>query len=688
MDKHLKKVVIYIYDNEEKRYSDQIKQIFGKHIVVEECYVGELMGVHHSDAVLIPSFDLFNDIKKNVPQSCEIIKYNRTITKQSIEDLKHLRNTESQYLVGYTYAQAEELIAEIDQLGLRYLNLFPATVSAINNLNQKRLVSVMPIPQVKAESLLEIDTLLDISTVIELGLRLGFEETMKDMDLINQLKESVTIHKGLLKLLNRLNKYEKRLMVLNHSIGEGYMEFDQEGAIEEANHAARQLYKSIFVSNEKPTISRFLDTEMINKVYIEKQIIENELVQIDGNDVVLSIYPTISSKKFYGASVLVKAYETVHILEKRIRKQIVKKGHHAKYHINDIIGESKGINNCRTLAKRMANSESSVVLEGETGTGKEVFAQAIHNASPRKDQNFVAINCAAMPETILESELFGYEEGAFTGSKKGGKIGYFELAHNGTIFLDEIGEMPKHLQTKLLRVLQEKELMRVGGNEIIHIDVRVIAATNKNLTDLINEKKFREDLYYRLRVLPIYIPPLRERKEDIRLLIENFKEINHQVFTISDEAYRALIAYKWKGNVRELKNCVEYLANSHMSEIKVKDLPGYIIEEQLNANEYEHPIESIKAQDKDHFLPKEPVDLFILKQLKMAYDENRHIGRRYIYEKALEKKIFVSEQQVRKHLKALEEKGIVKIGKGRYGCTITPHGLDAYYIIENSLNEY
>jgi transcriptional regulator of aroF, aroG, tyrA and aromatic amino acid transport len=206
--------------------------------------------------------------------------------------------------------------------------------------------------------------------------------------------------------------------------------------------------------------------------------------------------------------------------------------------------------------------DATVLLQGESGTGKELFARAIHDESARAAGPFVPINCAALPETLLESELFGYEEGSFTGAKRGGKQGIFEFAGGGTVFLDEVGELPAHLQAKLLRVLQEGRVRRVGGREEIPVDVRLIAATNRNLRAMVAERQFRDDLYYRLNVIPIVIPPLRERREDIELLADHFmakwsRRYNLPVPALTDEARRRLREYPWPGNVRELENAVE-----------------------------------------------------------------------------------------------------------------------------------
>ena len=247
-------------------------------------------------------------------------------------------------------------------------------------------------------------------------------------------------------------------------------------------------------------------------------------------------------------------------------KNQLKEIYGAKYSWDNIIGNSEKMAQAKFIGRRASQTNSNVLILGESGTGKELFAHAIHNDSNRKYAPFVKVNSAAIPSELLESELFGYEEGAFTGAKKGGKIGKFELANGGSIFLDEIGDMPLKMQAKLLRVLQERELERVGGNQVIKVDVRVIAATNANLKELIAQGKFREDLYYRLNVMTIEIPPLRERREDIEelaavLLKKLSNQLGRYVSKISEKAMEFLLSHSWAGNVRELENVLERAIN-------------------------------------------------------------------------------------------------------------------------------
>src|SRR6056297_3066409 len=247
----------------------------------------------------------------------------------------------------------------------------------------------------------------------------------------------------------------------------------------------------------------------------------------------------------------------------------------AKYTFSDIVGKCKNIVESKEQLIKAANVPATVLLKGESGTGKELFAHSIHNEGSRKENQFVRVNCAALTESLLESELFGYEEGAFTGAKKGGKKGLFEEANNGTIFLDEISEISMNTQVKLLRVLQEKEITRVGGVRPIHVNVRVITATNVDLYELVKKGNFREDLYYRLNVFPIYIPPLRERKQDIELLVKKFInkfniEYGRNVNNIDKKALFILKQYDWQGNVRELENIIgRAMINMNFNEITI-----------------------------------------------------------------------------------------------------------------------
>ena len=311
----------------------------------------------------------------------------------------------------------------------------------------------------------------------------------------------------------------------------------------------------------------------------------------DGREAIVHRIPVIENGRLIGALgiILFGDVQDVYLLAERNRLLLNKLAHYerekspyqAKYALHDILGDSADTRAGKEQVRRIARSNSNVLIIGESGVGKELFAHAIHLESPRKDAPFVRLNCAAIPETLLESELFGYVEGAFTGAVKGGQAGKFELAEGGTLFLDEIGDMPYAMQAKLLRVLQEREFERVGGKQIIRVNVRVVSATNADLESLVQTGGFRRDLFYRLNVLSLKIAPLRERREDIPNLVYHFLgqiyQENGCYATISQECLAAMARYNWPGNIRELRNVVEKIALEAEGRVsRLEDIPAYI----------------------------------------------------------------------------------------------------------------
>lgn len=317
-----------------------------------------------------------------------------------------------------------------------------------------------------------------------------------------------------------------------------------------------------------------------------------DLQYIRGNYMIANRIPVFSDGKIAGAVGFVLYRDTKEWMEmnshiksllaelNQYRKRLKKK-YGIRYVLSDIVGHSREIENLKRKVKKIAPSDVSVLIRGESGTGKELFAQSIHHLSDRSQNPFVSINCAAIPEHLIESELFGYAEGAFTGAKKGGKPGKFQLADGGTLFLDEIGDMPLSAQSKLLRVLQYGEVQPVGSAKTQTIDVRIVAATNQPLETLIENKQFREDLFYRINVVQLSIPPLRERKDDIRILAKYFlhhisERAGKRVFELDERVLALFLDYSWPGNVRELENVIESAIHLTSSEkIILEDLPDH-----------------------------------------------------------------------------------------------------------------
>ena len=361
---------------------------------------------------------------------------------------------------------------------------------------------------------------------------------------------------------------------------------DTTGVVIHANPAAEHIWQRSQVVLLNQTLQTLVDTpKLLEFVKKGKPLRDFAVELLDGGGkrhaYLCRLHPLFVDRRVTGAILQF----TIHVKETESEKN---RKFVTRYNFEDIRGHSPAILALKEQARKIAKSDSTVLIRGESGTGKEVLAQSIHRNSDRKNGPFVAINCAAIPDTLLESELFGYEDGAFTGAKKGGKPGRFELALNGTLFLDEIGDMPQYLQAKLLRVLQERRMERVGGSESIPVDVRLIAATHKDLDAMIVSGQFREDLFYRLNVIPLFVPPLRHRKEDLYDLIQFYLKwfgdrLGKEPKRFSTQAMKCFMDYHWPGNIRELENTLEYIVNLEIGDlVTISSLPATIRGNQAN----------------------------------------------------------------------------------------------------------
>ena len=352
--------------------------------------------------------------------------------------------------------------------------------------------------------------------------------------------------------------------IVNH-VFEGIIAVDKDNLIRTFNPAAAQLLGRKAQDCIGQPVHLALPEGRLNTILSGSQPYTNEIVRINGNNFVLNSAPMNHEGQRLGTLVTFQADQAITNAESRLRDRLHNRGHLARYRFDDILGESPAIRSAIHTAKRFAHVDSNILLTGETGTGKELFVQSIHNESDRANGPFVAVNCAAIPDNLMESELFGYEGGSFTGASKTGKVGLFEAAHEGTIFLDEVSEIPLTLQSRLLRVIQEREVRRVGANRVIPINVRIISATNRDLSEMIRQGTFREDLHYRLKVLSIQLPPLRRREGDLALLMQHYltyyaRKFGKDSILMSPQAVRCAENYAWPGNIRELRNVSEQLA--------------------------------------------------------------------------------------------------------------------------------
>lgn len=383
-------------------------------------------------------------------------------------------------------------------------------------------------------------------------------------------------------------KAEELKTILN-TTREKYIAVDIKGNITWMNRVAKPYLPNPGVRvYDMPVAEIFPVFGAVYDVLGKGEEIIQETASINGADILYDMIPlTYQNGEILGAVITFNDAGTITRGEHKIRDKGVK-GFQASYSFKDICGNSRQMNQCIHFARKYAHTDLTVLLLGETGSGKEMFAQSMHNASSRRDGPFVAVNCAALPEGILESELFGYDEGAFTGARRSGKMGLFELAHNGTIFLDEIGEMPMSLQSRLLRVLQERKVMRLGGDRVFPVNIRIFAATNQDLMGLVKEHRFREDLFYRLNVLTLKIPSLRERREDIPDLANLFLREGGGECCLTPAALQMMAAYGWPGNARQLRHFMEKVRIICDSSVISGEAVSYVIEN------YEPPCEPIK----------------------------------------------------------------------------------------------
>lgn len=437
---------------------------------------------------------------------------------------------------------------------------------------------------------------------------------------------------------DQLNTILKRYDNVVNTIHEGIIVTDEKGRIIHLNRSALEL---LGITPEE-TLNKH-----ITKVFYDFSLTLDELAKRNKIEIEITYQkdPKHKKKCFLATIMPIHAEEGLEIKGATISMRSLKEvqsyaaklvGTYSKYEFKDIVGQSEEIVRVKNKLQKAALTDSTILIRGESGTGKELFAHAVHGASYRRKEPFIAINCSAIPETLIESELFGYEEGAFTGAKRGGKPGKFELADGGTLFLDELGDMPLHVQSKLLRVLENHSIERVGGVESITTNIRIIAATNRNLEEMVERSEFRGDLYYRLSVIPIFIPSLRERKQDILLFISHFLEkycsiMDRPIQQLDTSTMATLLDYSWPGNVRELQNTIEYAINMSEigQEIMLEHLPQKFLAMANVKNEVEDVMKRqviVKESDKQTKVKLKNLEKEIIKEALERFD-NTTIGK-------------------------------------------------------------
>ena len=661
-------------------YAQQVQELFGDRIAVcsysvRDGSVEHMPRKYDLYMVTTDAFDSLGDMHRYVPIDGEMMEIHVTLRWDVVHRLQALPAGKKVLFVNLSDKMCREAVTRLNQLGVNQLDfdLYHPGAPEPDMSQYDFVITPQETRYVPAGAREIIDIgqrVCDSSTMIEAALRLGFEELLETPEFEQYQRDVAANTYSFDRVFARGLRLESQFEILMEILDEGIVGVNERGEVFASNHKLEEITGIPGARALQRPAAEVYPFVPFARCLAERAPQPAQVVSANGVNMNVAVAPVLRGGACIGAFATVQRFSDAENRQNELRSQLLHKGYRAKYTFDDVVGQSPAIRRCIIILKKMSLTQLPVLLIGETGTGKELFAHAVHNASPRADGPFVAINCAAMPENLLESELFGYEEGAFTGARKGGKPGLFEFAHKGTLFLDEVEGMSTALQCKLLRVLQEREIMRVGGNRIVSVDVRIVAATNENLDKMVEEGTFRRDLYYRLNTLPVLIPPLREREGDLLLLIDHFRKGIGASFTLSPELERLLLTHQWRGNIRELRNVVEYFSYTGSPVVGPEELPPtfhYLpagLPEAGGAGAQPPRLADCPQED----------ERFVLSRLYQADREGHSLGRDAILAAAKAAGLPCSQQEVRRILSALDQAGLARVSRGRGGTRLTPAG--------------
>lgn len=627
--------------------------VLGNQFLIEDKYLDEIKDEEKIDAdiILVPVYSVLPQILDKIQYiEKKILLATRTFYKLSLERLSKIPAKTDVLVVNASFETANDVVTLLYEHGIYHLNLIAYDPEKTDSSFFEIAITPGEVDLVPSgiQEIIDIGyRCLDTQTFLSLFTRLRIE----DQNLINNLLTYIQ------KLSPQNIDVEERFLntlLLNQAFTE-IVETDLDGVLI-VDSSCRVIYMNpkasilLKVDMKKGiSLQKWIDQEICSA--IEDEDFQQGMFQINDEYVIITKTRLIAYEKVTGYYVNFRTASSIHNDISELSRKLKESGLYARYSFKDIWYQSKLMNDCIEIAQKIALTDFTVLLKGETGTGKELFAQSIHNFSKRRHEPFIAINCTTLPENLLESELFGYEHGSFTGSKSGGKIGLFEKANKGTVFLDEIGDISISMQLKLLRVLQERQIVRIGSNNVVDVDIRIIAATNCDLELAVRENRFRKDLYYRINVFTINLPSLRERPEDILYI---FKKLVKDDFKLLTSKERSLLEkHSWFGNVRELKNVADYF-------ILMETLL------QLTCNNLQ----------KEKQISEEDIEKIII---KLIYENQvSGIGRNKIFQSLKNQGLKVSEGRIESLLKILEQKRYITRSIGRKGSALTDIGIEFF----------
>ncbi len=617
-----------------KAYASQVRQVFGSTALVRNYSImdGSVGQMDRCDLYMI-STDALDAMKKQghyLPDGAQAMEIQVTYRKEAIIRLREIPKGTTVLFVNLTETMAREAVTQLEQLGVTHLKFILYAPGC--PLGEIPRIAVTPdeeryVPEGVKQIINLGQRTCSADTMIEAAMRLGLSELLEEEGFRNY-QESVCANTYYFdQMFSRSRRLESQFDMLMDVLDQGVVAVDEKGDIYAINPMARDITHVLGDAALNQQGGRVFPYIPFDQCLRDKKETEPKVVRVAGSLVSVYVRPVLRREQCVGAFAILQKFNEMERRQNELRGQLMKKGqgHRAKYCFDDVIGQSEAIRYTKEILRKMARTESPVLLIGETGTGKELFAHSVHNASRRSSQPFVAVNCGAMPENLLESELFGYEEGAFTGAKKGGRPGLFEFAHQGTLFLDEVEGMSPALQVKLLRVLQEREIMR---------------------------------------------------GEDIFLILEHFRQEMGGKFALSQEIRQLFREYPWYGNVRELHNVAEYLNFTGRDVITERELPptfqgwksrGKDLSPGVIRRLSPHPVSG-----KENRTGARQV---VLELLFEASRDGLPIGRDGILKESAERGLHLTQPQVRTILKSLEQEGCILIRRGRGGSVITEKGI-------------
>ena len=643
---------------------NNINIILGEYVKIIPYFLDQLdeNELIEADAHLILYEEMLPKLSPHINDFSKVIIVKRSILKKNLLPLNDIPVGEDVLVVNDSRESTLETVYMLYELGFNHMSLYPYIDEALPQISTNTFEyciatndSLHLVPK-SCRKIVNIQNReISFETFKKLMHVLDINNPAIQSNLLTKIDEDFDTNFNFIE--DYLSSYLKEQLLTNivEKFAQGLVLVDKYGKINYINEKGYDIFGIV-------TGDFFEDSPNFNSLFVEKSDFKNQLISIGDVNYMAEKHTIGLFNDILGFCLVLQDEKTLRDRETSLNRQLKKKGLYAKHTFDDIIHVSESMKKCIELAKQAATSDYTVLLRGESGTGKELLAQSIHNYSLRANAPFVAINCAALPETLLESELFGYEEGSFTGAHKGGKVGLFEQAQRGTIFLDEIGDISANLQSRLLRVIQEKHVMRVGSDKIINVDVRIIGATNADLEKKIQEGKFRADLFYRLNVIPLNISPLRNRKDDILPLLNHFtgKTFNY----LSAKEKSLLTTYSWPGNVRELENTAAYYK-----------LLGSLPENLWQSQENSMKEDDVSSKEPLPILTKDDLSKLVLEIIAESSARNIGIGRMTIVNKLCEDGHLIGEGKVKSILKYLQSKELIVSTAGRGGSYITEKGL-------------